>query len=73
MALAENKPYTLDDLAIAVSSYKEVLSRQQEWLNKAKSAREAMESHQREADKIEEETQRRRGEVRKILSNLEKV
>jgi septal ring factor EnvC (AmiA/AmiB activator) len=69
----DNKPYTLEQLSEAMADLKYAESEFKEHQNRANAARRALESHERDMAKADEEVQRRRVKVKKILANLEKL
>lgn len=72
MALKEDKPYTYDDLTRAVRDYEHAADLLKEAQRQVEVKRGEMKSFQVDADRHQEEVDRRRVEVRKIIGNLEK-
>lgn len=72
MANNEEKPYTFDDLAVAVSNYSHAKGVRNDWEGKRLSAQDAVDSHQKEVDKADTEVDRRKAEIKKILNHFER-
>ncbi len=72
MANDDKKPYTYDDLVDKMMSYTTAKGTLRDAEARRDTARSAMDSHQRDVDKAENEVARRKAEVRRIIDNLEK-
>lgn len=66
------KPYTLDDLAEAMGRYQVARAAKEAAVKVVEAKRSEMESFQLTADRAEQDVQRHRATVRKILNNLER-
>ena len=71
--MKDDKPYTLDDLATAMSNYRYARDAYNSAVRTVESKRKEMESFERDADREQQVVDRFRAEVRKILTNLEKL
>lgn len=66
------KPFTFDDLALAMAYYREAKSRADEAQKAREVEQKKIDHFQEEEDKANQDVLRHRATVRKILNNLEK-
>jgi hypothetical protein len=69
----QSKPHTLDDLKKAMENLKFAEGDYKNAMDRVKAASDALRSHQGDADKADQLVQQRKADLRKVLSNLEKI